>query len=383
MLVAFNFANTGSEPMRILFSGYLLIPAAGGGNISALTLLRRLARKHEVTVLGAAFEPSACKELVDGVRFCRWQESYLSRKRLLPYGLRLLLQDVMAGKIVSNLHRELDPDLIIAESQPMIKPPENSEGRTLSFVRLCNFGPYSWYPSPWSRIRNQLFDSIRTLRNRRILQRVDLVLANSQFTADALHQVGIKAEVVYPFIDLSSYEVPTVSREFMLFVNPTYRKKGVEIVCRIAERLPNRKLLIVGNINPRLERRIMRYGNVDLRGWCDDMREVYKKTRIVLMPSIWEEPLGRVPVEAGSNGIPTVASRRGGLPESVGEGGILINDIWNIQEWVRAIKRLDTPETYREFSEKAVENSRRFGFERTFRELKELVDTALDLPEPL
>ena len=55
------------------------------------------------------------------------------------------------------------------------------------------------------------------------------------------------------------------------------------------------------------------------------MGRVFDRTRVLLMPSIWEEPFGRLPVEAGACGIPTLASARGGLPESVGDGGILID----------------------------------------------------------
>jgi glycosyltransferase involved in cell wall biosynthesis len=35
-----------------------------------------------------------------------------------------------------------------------------------------------------------------------------------------------------------------------------------------------------------------------------DPRDFYQVTRAVLMPSLWRESLGRVPIEAMANGIP-------------------------------------------------------------------------------
>ena len=41
-----------------------------------------------------------------------------------------------------------------------------------------------------------------------------------------------------------------------------------------------------------------------------DPRDFYRVTRAVLMPSLWRESLGRVPIEAMANGIPVLASDR-------------------------------------------------------------------------
>lgn len=60
----------------------------------------------------------------------------------------------------------------------------------------------------------------------------------------------------------------------------------------------------------------------------DSMVEVYKliaESSVVVVPSLWPEPLGRVAVEAQSLGVPVVASEIGGLPETIidGETGYL------------------------------------------------------------
>jgi glycosyltransferase involved in cell wall biosynthesis len=66
-------------------------------------------------------------------------------------------------------------------------------------------------------------------------------------------------------------------------------------------------------------------------------------SRIVIIPSQWEEPFGRIALEAMLSQVPVIASKTGGLPESVGDGGILIDDYGNVDRWVEAIEKVSTP----------------------------------------
>ena len=55
-----------------------------------------------------------------------------------------------------------------------------------------------------------------------------------------------------------------------------------------------------------------------------DPRDFYRVSRVVLVPSLWRESLGRVAVEAMANGIPVLASDRGALPETLGDAGFVL-----------------------------------------------------------
>jgi glycosyltransferase involved in cell wall biosynthesis len=63
-----------------------------------------------------------------------------------------------------------------------------------------------------------------------------------------------------------------------------------------------------------------------LRGWTGDMRPLYAAMDILAVPSEWLEPFGRVSIEAQACGVPVLASRVGGLPETLREGetGLLL-----------------------------------------------------------
>jgi glycosyltransferase involved in cell wall biosynthesis len=56
-----------------------------------------------------------------------------------------------------------------------------------------------------------------------------------------------------------------------------------------------------------------------------DPRDFYRVSRLVLMPSLWNESFGRVAAEAMLGGVPVLASTRGALPEVVGEAGLLFD----------------------------------------------------------
>jgi glycosyltransferase involved in cell wall biosynthesis len=53
-------------------------------------------------------------------------------------------------------------------------------------------------------------------------------------------------------------------------------------------------------------------------------RGIFENTRVLLVPSVWEEPSGRVVAEALVNGVPPLVSDRGGLAESCNGAGFVL-----------------------------------------------------------
>jgi glycosyltransferase involved in cell wall biosynthesis len=80
--------------------------------------------------------------------------------------------------------------------------------------------------------------------------------------------------------------------------------------------------------------------NVTLLPPQKDMRMIYGSCRILLAPSLWAEAYGRVATEAQFSGIPVIASNRGGLPEAVGPGGMVINADAPPTQWAVALRQL-------------------------------------------
>jgi glycosyltransferase involved in cell wall biosynthesis len=170
-------------------------------------------------------------------------------------------------------------------------------------------------------------------------------LANSQFTADSYAKAfGITATVVPPLFQRQFYVTPT-TRKHVTFINP-HRHKGAELALDLAELCPDIPFCFVsGWILPEgdaewLAERLTRLPNVTMKPRTSTIRDVYADTKILLAPSRWEEAWGRVVSEAHFSGIPTLATAVGGLPESVGPGGVLMDKDAPAQAWADVLNAL-------------------------------------------
>ena len=147
--------------------------------------------------------------------------------------------------------------------------------------------------------------------------------------------------------------------------------KGAELVLELARLRPDIPFDIVESwtlpewMTEDLRRTAGQLPNVRWMKARSDMREIYSRAKVLLAPSgvghpEWIEAWGRVATEAQVSGIPVLASDSGGLPESVGPGGINIDTQAPLDVWVSALARLwDNPDEYKRYSEAARQYSLR------------------------
>lgn len=229
------------------------------------------------------------------------------------------------------------------------------------------------------------------------------VVSNSSVTQEFIRNAwGRESIVMHPLIDFDKYKVDKHIPTYISMVNPV-QPKGGEVFVRIAQSMPSRNFLVAQgwdflkdasgkwDLNKMQEMAdahrdtlhiaqdidLTNISNILISGPYRDMREFYKRSRIVLMPSLWEEAFGRTVVEAMINRIPVIASNRGNLKETIGEGGILIDDPLDIQSWVKAIRLLDDPEFYASYQERAYGSAQRFNMETESMKIVSLVKRLL------
>lgn len=189
------------------------------------------------------------------------------------------------------------------------------------------------------------------------------VIANSEFTSERfLDRFGIPSIVIPPTISSENYlsQRPRKERGAILFINP-HPYKGVDLALKLAKLNPQFDFLFVESWHLATELRqkylaqASQLSNVRWLPQQQDMRPVYEQAAILLVPSICEEAWARVVSEAQINGIPVLASNRGGLPESVGPGGITLDpEQSSIETWSRCLRQMIVDEDlYRYFSKAA------------------------------
>jgi glycosyltransferase involved in cell wall biosynthesis len=104
--------------------------------------------------------------------------------------------------------------------------------------------------------------------------------------------------------------------------------KGIELLLEVfaAGVLPH-ELHIAGIGAPAYEAALrQRLGAAAVRwhGWIE-AAQFFRDIDVLIVPSLWPEPLPRVILEAYAHGVPVIGARRGGIPEVVrdGESGLL------------------------------------------------------------
>ena len=162
----------------------------------------------------------------------------------------------------------------------------------------------------------------------RYFEDVDHAFTCSQFLTDAYREsVGLMSTPLEPPIDWSTVVAPSESRAFVTFVHPALHK-GLLLFARLADMLgahrPDIPVLLVqsgqsgGSLNAIPGMDFSRYPQIMAAPPVATPAEYFALTRILLVPSVWPEPFGRVAAEAMINGIPPLVSNRGALPQVVG-----------------------------------------------------------------
>lgn len=206
-------------------------------------------------------------------------------------------------------------------------------------------------------------------------------IANSQFTATRFRQrFGVSPAVLPPLFRRSDYATEGTG-SLVTFINPV-AVKGVELALQIAGLCRDIPFAFVRGWplsfgeEMRLKREAKRLGNIELRDRTADMRTIYRDTRVLLVPSQWEdETWGRVVTEAQFSGIPVLTSDRGGLPEAVGSGGIVLPHDAPASVWAEALAAMYVDGMrYTELSSAALDHSGRADLDPE-RQVSLFVDT--------
>jgi glycosyltransferase involved in cell wall biosynthesis len=116
--------------------------------------------------------------------------------------------------------------------------------------------------------------------------------------------------------------------DYVLYASGSNPDKGPHLLLEawqeVSKEFRDLKLYMVGCRGSWVERlaKRMGLGNVVFfnRLPPDEYYKLMYRARAVVMPSIWPEPFGRIPVEANRLGVPAVVSSVGALPEIIIDG---------------------------------------------------------------
>ena len=136
--------------------------------------------------------------------------------------------------------------------------------------------------------------------------------------------------ILYPGVRTDNFK-KMQKKKIIVFCGKLNESKGYDIFIKTAsivkknKKFKNWKFISIGSEKRRIIKKnsyVKEFGQIS----NSKILKIYEKSSIAIAPSTWDEPLGRLPLEANSRGCFVISSNKGGLPES-NPHGMIIDDI--------------------------------------------------------
>ena len=356
--------------MKILFvSEHYKHNVQGGGEINLALLCEALAEQgHEVHVL-TSFEGTRRIEKMNGVIvYCTVTTGAvdtllgnLKRSLTFPHSLINEVRQLLQKHAFDVIHLvgsglQIAPSLKKVTSTPLVATVE-------SFLALCPKGDFLCGDrvdiSRWSFLKFAVClvksNEIGKLKNkwyirynpifwafvyrRYIKMRNGLFavrpIAISRFVQTLLKKFyGIQSRIVPNFVDVDAFrhvkqDVKRIDhKQVVLYLGSLTKYKGAAVLLRALIGLDcTTKIYGDGVLKAQLTEFIEQH-HIDAAIYdpvpYTDIPKVYSNSEIVVFPSLWPEPFGRIAIEAMAAGKPVIGSDIGGISETLRDAGVLV-----------------------------------------------------------
>jgi glycosyltransferase involved in cell wall biosynthesis len=225
------------------------------------------------------------------------------------------------------------------------------------------FGPRSFYPSEASTA---------------MIRRATGLVSISKATQEYVEQwAGLQSEMIYPdpYSAVPLRDPDPAEQKCVTLINAS-SYKGIDMFLALADAMPDVPFLATDSWGTTDDDRaaLAARPNVEVSPGVEDINDLYGRTRVLLMPSVWDETFGYCTVEAMLRGIPVLAADVCGMGEAkLGVPYVLpvkpieqYPDAASVhlpkgfvpeqdpEPWLRVLRRLLTdPEHYREIQEQS------------------------------
>src|SRR5580658_329860 len=306
--------------MRILLAhNSLYYPSFGGGDKSNRLLMQALAaRGHEVRVVAriAQFgETEHARFLGElGTRGVRHEVTGDAVQFVLNgVDVRTLTLNPRLRAYFSEQLEQFDPDIILTSTDDPAQllfdiATRATHARVVYLVRATiavPFGPDSSSPNP---------------AKTEMLGQADAIVGVSEYVAGYVRRWSGLDAIHIPISLLEPGEVNQLGRfdnPYVVMVNPC-AVKGISIFLALAERAAGLQFAVVPTwgTNAGDLAALGRHPNITVVDPVENLDDLFRQARVLLVPSLWAEARSRVVVEAMLRGVPVMASDVGGLKEA-------------------------------------------------------------------
>lgn len=338
--------------MRVLIATTYYYPNMLGGTEQSVKFLAEgLVRKgHEVYVVSADYKGTK-RETINGVNVIRFNLKYRSEFigwKVVRKGFEF--RNYLIYNKLESIVKEIKPDVIHTNSLFYLSPVIWKIGHD-NHIRVVHTLRDYWGICPKCTLLDKnenvckdkkMLCRIHQKNYEKFAKYINVVTAPSQFTLNKYNEHGL-------FKNISNIYVPNaididydehrflVSKRLkrednivnFLFIGSLEGFKGINFLIETFKQieLDNIRLTIcgVGKLQNQIiesiadDQRIKYLGRVDK----EEKEKVFIDSDVMIVPSIWYEPFGRVIIEAYKYGLPVIACKIGGITE-------LLNDKYSI-----------------------------------------------------
>lgn len=378
--------------MKILFLNHFFYPYFAGTEKYMLELGKRLAKKHDVTVLTSQLKGTLSRESINGISVVRLPTTILEwAPHPFPPPIPLI------SGLPENVEKfAADADLVHIHNRFIFGPRYGkivkSAGKKLCLT-IHNARPIGI--DPISDIFGQIYDDYF---GKRLMQMCNGIIGVSKDALDTTipkdyKEKGGNTAVIYNGVDSKKFSPKKKSNEWKEKISNDKKiimtnarlvpQKGVKYLIEAMPRIKNARLVVFGRgvLREELEKRANEVGADVLfinEGISDEsLVELYATADVFVLPSLFE-PCPLVLLEAMACGKPIVATKIGGNPELIEnkKSGLLVS-AGNSNEIASAVNELLANE---KFAKRLGANARtlavkRFTWEKTAREVERFYKT--------
>lgn len=307
--------------MRILLTANAsYVPPRGGATRSNIVWLDHLARAgHDCRIVCSdlARDPAGKLEQLqsEGIHACveAGSRAGVEIVRLGAVQVFAAAAPQRRRRLLTEQIRQFQPDWVLVSSEDLgqvllREASDAAPGRIVYLAhtpQLFPFGPASWNLNP---------DGAKLVRGSAA------IVAIGEHTADYIaRHAGRRPAVIHPpiygqgpFENYACFDTGLVT-----MINPC-ALKGISVFLDLARRFPQYEFgaLPGWGTTAADQAALKELPNVTLLVNATHIEEVLRRTRVLLMPSLWYEGFGLSVMEALLHGIPVIASDSGGLAEA-------------------------------------------------------------------
>lgn len=345
--------------MKILLVNTFYYPEVkGGAEYSVKKLAEALqADDNEIIVLSSGNANN--DEIIDGIKVLRrkFYSIYHSYGKVNKNVIAMLFHRIldfwnpMNRDIIIDVIRKEKPDIIhtnnIYEITPIIWKVAKENGiHTIHTIRdyylMC-------FKTNLLKKNNAICDKpnigcrVYQCINRKFTNYVDVLTApsnmmikeveNRRFFEKSQHTVVYNAcEFNTESVSLNCVKKKVDNTITFVYLGGFHEHKGIDILLEAFKNLENSNARLIfagkGEKAQMIKEAAIKDSRIHYVGFLDEpqITELLNRCDVLVCPSLWNEPFGRVVLDAYKSGMPVIASRIGALPEIVQEGktGILI-----------------------------------------------------------